>query len=126
MLDLQPFALNLGQSLAIGDLENNVGNVLAEVANERLLSGVRILDRVVQDGGKQDSLIVDACLIGQRNRVVDGRKLFGTLASLVAVLVGGKGDGGDQLIQSCIRSVQLHIPGSRNAPCVLDTEPSSS
>ena len=83
MLDLQPFALGLAQSLVIADLENNVGNVLAQVANERLL-GVSVSSSV-------------------------SRRMATISCSTVA---NGQFD--------------FHVPGSRNAPCVRDTQPSSS
>ena len=101
MLNLKAFALRFRQGLVVGDFEDNVGDVLAEVADQFLLGRVRVLDRVVQDGGDQDALILDACLvqqeIGQGDGMVDVRGSFSILASLILVLVGGEGEGGHQL-----------------------------
>ena len=65
MLNLKAFALRFRQGLVVGDFEDNVGDVLAEVADQFLLGRVRVLDRVVQDGGDQDALILDTGLIEQ-------------------------------------------------------------
>ena len=63
MLDLETLAICLGQRLVIGNFENDVGDVLAEVPHQFLFGRVGVFDRVVQGGGNQDTLILDTGLI---------------------------------------------------------------
>ena len=63
MLDLEALALCLGQRLVIGNFKDDIGDVLAEVLHQFLFGRVGVFDRVVQDGGDQDALILDTRFI---------------------------------------------------------------
>ena len=90
MLDLELLAAVLGQGLVVGDLRDDRRDLLAERARELLARGLRVLDRVVEDGGEQSHAIAHAMRPQHRHHrewMVDVRRPLLVLAPLIAVLV---------------------------------------
>ena len=103
VLNLEAFSLGLWQRFVVGYLEDDGGDFLAKETDELLFGRFGVLNCVVQNGGNQDALVLDASFVREDVRkgdgVVDIWGGAGVLAALVAVFVGGEGDGCNRFIQ---------------------------
>jgi len=100
VLDLKLLAGSLAKRLIVGHLGDQAPDDGPESPLELLEGRLGVLHRVVKQGRDQQRLVGGAPLHGQNRghgeRVVDERGTLGIFASLVAVLLGGKGRGPQQ------------------------------
>jgi hypothetical protein len=91
----------LGKRLVVGDLGHHVGHGLAEAREQLVVRGLGVFDRVVQHRSDQRGHVGDAGLHAQHprqlDRVVDVGAGVRVATPLVAVLLGGEGQGVEEL-----------------------------
>ena len=75
--DLPAFSFVLGKKLVVRHFDHDGRDVASECRDKLGLGRIRVLDRVMQDGGDQDGLVVDVRFvgeyIGESNRMIDVR-----------------------------------------------------
>ena len=103
VLDLEPFSLGFRQALVVGHLFNKTTDFGAKTTFQFLTSGLSIFDGVVKDGSLQRGEVGDAAHATENLRDFDGMidvwTRIAALATLVAMFVGRKMQGGEKSSQ---------------------------